>query len=122
MSCYKSELFCKILRLVTLLVCIILFLVLSWKLVEQYASGDTVKSESSEDIGSLTPPIIAICPNPAYLDSSFPSATKADYMKNTHNVTSLILTDLGSDYEVKEFFTLNNGRCATIRYKKMVSH
>lgn len=126
MDCSKPPSCLKVLQAVTFIVCISLFVYMSWGIFAQYSNKSKVKLESQEEIEQYQYPQIVLCPAEPYLEGAEEFLTPSAFRENAVDIREHILVyqNFGNpepnDWEVKEVPTLYDGKCRSHRYTKKV--
>ena len=121
--------YCKIVKLITTVLLVILFVANSWLIFKYYISSKEVTSSSVtlSFVGEQVMPAIIICREQAFSDAKKNMSRLKDYLDNTLSLRYDVL-DLKQEYipsnspdmKIEQIYSFTRGLCEVIKYKVRV--
>ena len=121
--------YCKVLKIITTVILVVLFMANSWLIFEYYISSKEVTSSSVKlnYVGKQTMPAIIICREVAFSNVKKNMSKLKDYKENTLSLNYEVL-DYNQDYlaknatdlEIEHIYSFSRGLCEVLKYKPKV--
>lgn len=118
-----------IFNLIILIICTILFLIMSSGLFNQYARKDTFTKVFNEDVDFFDAPIIILCHKETFKKDVTDSDLNKEFLNVTYNIKDFVLSlsllnDSGlmfkPEFRIQELYTVYRGRCLMIQSQTKV--
>ena len=129
-----------VLKGITVIVCVALFLLNSWGIFVQFQNNLTTLKTSKEEVISYSPPTFVLCHRKAFQNPYKKLLSLSDYLENTYDVsesiirlgnhvfskedivknksyTELYFLDKKDRWESWDIYSLYRGRCRGLRYR-----
>ena len=121
--------YCKLLKIITTVMLIVLFMANSWLIFQYYISSKEVTSSSVilNYVGKQTMPTIIICRDLPFSNVKKDMSKLKDYKDNTLSLNYEVLdynqdyiTKNSTDLEVDHVYSFSRGLCEVLKYKPKV--
>ena len=121
--------YCKVLKIMTTVMLVVLFVANSWLIFTYYISSKEVTSSSVKlnYVGKQTMPAIIICREVAFSNVKKNMSKLKDYKENTLSLNYEILdynqdhlAKNATDLEIEHIYSFSRGLCEVLKYKPKV--